>query len=75
VPEPRITLYGRPDCHLCDDARAIIVRVGEPFAEVDIDSDDALLKRYLERIPVVAVDGVERFDFFVDEAALREQLA
>ena len=66
----RITLYGRPDCHLCDDARQVLVRVGEPFDEVDIESDDELFKRYLERIPVVAVDGREAFDFFVDEEAL-----
>ena len=70
----RITLYGRPDCHLCDDARAVLRRVGEPFEEVDIESDDELFKRYLERIPVVAVDGRETFDFFVDEDALRALL-
>ena len=70
----RITLYGRPDCHLCDEAREILRGVGEPFDEVDIESDDALFKRYLERIPVVAVDGREAFDFFVDEEALRALL-
>ena len=71
---PRITLYGRPDCHLCDDARAVLERVGEPFAEVDIEGDDALFKRYLERIPVVCVDGEEAFALFVDEEALRARL-
>ena len=69
-----VTLYGRPGCHLCDDARAALLRVREtkPFhlEEVDIESDDALLRRYLERIPVVALDGEELFDFFVDEEAL-----
>jgi glutaredoxin len=70
----RLALYGRPGCHLCDDARAVLERIGEPFAEVDIESDDALLAAYLERIPVVAVDGEEAFDFFVDEGALRERL-
>jgi glutaredoxin len=69
-----VTLYGRPGCHLCDDARAALerVRARHPFRldEVDIESDDALLKRYLERIPVIAVDGEELFDFFVDEEAL-----
>jgi glutaredoxin len=70
----RITLYGRDGCHLCDDARAVLDRVGEPYAVVDIESDDDLLRRYLERIPVVAVDGDEVFDFFVDEAALRARL-
>jgi glutaredoxin len=71
---PRLVLYGRAGCHLCDDARAVLQRVGEPFAEVDIETDDALLAAYLERIPVVAVDGEEAFDFFVDEGALRERL-
>jgi glutaredoxin len=70
----RLVLYGRPGCHLCDDARAVLERIGEPFAEIDIERDDALLAAYLERIPVVAVDGEELFDFFVDEAALRERL-
>jgi len=70
----RITLYGRDGCHLCDDARAVLDRVAEPYDVVDIESDDDLLKRYLERIPVVVVDGDEVFDFFVDEAALRARL-
>ncbi len=66
----RITLYGRADCHLCDDARAVLRQVGEPFDEVDIESDDELFKRYLERIPVVTLDGEELFEFFVDEDRL-----
>jgi glutaredoxin len=73
-----VTLYGRPGCHLCDDARAIVERVRalHPFrlVEVDIETDDALLKRYLERIPVVVLDGEELFDLFVDEEALRARL-
>jgi glutaredoxin len=67
-------LYGRPGCHLCDDARVVLDRIGEPFAEIDITSDDALHAAYLERIPVVVLDGRELFDFHVDEAALRELL-
>ena len=70
----RVVLYGRPGCHLCDDARAVLERIGEPFAEIDIESDAALHAAYLERIPVVAVDGEELCDFFVDEGALRERL-
>ena len=73
-----VTLYGRPGCHLCDDARAVIerVRATHPFTlrEIDIESDDALLKRYLERIPVVAVDGEERFELFVEDEALKRTL-
>jgi glutaredoxin len=73
-----VTLYSRAACHLCDDARAALerVRATMPFRleEVDIEADDALLARYLERIPVVALDGEELFDFFVDERALRQRL-
>ena len=73
-----VTLYGKPGCHLCDEARARLrqIRASVPFVlrEVDIEADDALFKRYLERIPVIAVDGEELFDYFVDEEALRRKL-
>ena len=69
-----VTLYSRPGCHLCDDARDALERVHAqaPFTlvEVDIESDDALHARYLERLPVIALDGEELFDYFVDETAL-----
>ena len=70
----RLTLYGRPGCHLCDDAREILEHVGEPFAEVDIEQDDELHARLLERIPVVVLDGDELFEHFVDERTLRVRL-
>jgi len=70
----RLVLYTRPGCHLCDDARVVLERIGEPFDEIDIDSDDELFKRYLERIPVVALDGEELYDFFVDEQDLRRRV-
>jgi glutaredoxin len=69
-----LVLYGRPDCHLCDDARAVLQRIGVEFAEIDIESDDELFKRYLERIPVVVLDGEELYDFFVDEDDLVQRL-
>jgi glutaredoxin len=76
---PAVTLYGRDGCHLCDEARAVLLRVREelPFAlqEVDIERDDELFKRYLERIPVVCVDGEELFEYHVDEATLRRRLS
>ena len=75
----RITLYSRPGCHLCDDALAVLerIRADTPFAleTVDIEGDDALLRAYLERIPVVALDGLEVYDYHVDEADLRTRLA
>jgi len=76
---PVVRLLGRPGCHLCDDARAVLqrVRVQHPFVleEIDIEADDALLKAYVERIPVVVLDGEELSDFFVDEQDLRSRLA
>ena len=58
--EAIVTLYGRPGCHLCDEARdAIVALAGSEIDlnEVDIESEEGLLKRYLERIPVVEVNG------------------
>lgn len=71
---PGLRLYGRPGCHLCDEARVVLERVGEPFDEVDITTDDELHARYLERIPVIVLDGEELYDFFVDELDLRRRL-
>ncbi|MBJ7328848.1 MAG: glutaredoxin family protein [Solirubrobacteraceae bacterium] len=74
-----LTVYGRPGCHLCDDAlvelRRLAPELGFSIEEVDIEADDDLHRRYLERIPVIALDGDELFDFFVDESALRAALA
>jgi glutaredoxin len=70
----RLTLFTRPGCHLCDDAREVLLRVGAPFDEVNIETDDALHARMLERIPVVALDGDELFEHFVDEDVLRTRL-
>jgi glutaredoxin len=56
-----VILYGRPGCHLCDEARGALnaLSAGRGFAlrEVDIECDQGLHARYLERIPVVEVDG------------------
>jgi glutaredoxin len=73
-----VTLYGKPGCHLCADARAAVERVRAErrfeLREVDVSLDPALNRRYSERIPVLALDGEELFEHFVDEAALRERL-
>jgi len=73
-----VVLYGRQGCCLCDDARDVLLRVRarQPFAfeERDIDLDEALLRAYLERIPVVTIDGVEAFDLSVDEGELERAL-
>ena len=58
-----VTLYGKPGCCLCDDARAELerVRARVPFEleEVDVSLDATLHREYGERIPVVALDGEE----------------
>jgi hypothetical protein len=73
-----VVLYGRPGCCLCDEALLILerVRADLPFnlVERNIESDERLLYTYLERIPVVVLDGEELFDLYVDEQALRAQL-
>jgi glutaredoxin len=74
-----VVLYGRDGCCLCDEARETLLRVRarKPFAleEVDIDTDQELLRRYLERIPVVTIEGDEAFELFVDEARLESRLS
>ena len=73
-----VILYGRDGCCLCDDAREVLMRVRSrhPFAfeERDIEQDDALLRAYLERIPVVKIDGTEAFELFVEEDAFESRL-
>jgi glutaredoxin len=70
-----VVLYARDGCHLCDEARRVIEDVRRAaafdFTEVDIETDDALVRDYGIRIPVVAVDGEELFEISVDPAALR----
>jgi glutaredoxin len=76
---PRVRLYGRPDCHLCDEARAALERLraaGLEFEleEIDIDVDEKLHARFLERIPVVETGGEIVSELFLDEDRLRARL-
>ncbi len=75
---PRVTLFTKPGCHLCDDARAVVEQVcaelGEAYVEVDIGSDPALSRRYAEEIPVTLVDGAQHDFWAVDPARLRAAL-
>ncbi|WP_436774146.1 glutaredoxin family protein [Yinghuangia sp. YIM S09857] len=77
--ERRVTLLSRPGCHLCDDAREVIVRVtgelGVSFEEVDITTDANLEEEYREQIPVTFVDGRQHDFWRVDERRLRAALA
>jgi glutaredoxin-like protein DUF836 len=76
---PRVTLIGRPGCHLCDDARVIVARVcaelGESFEELSIDTRADLAERYADEIPVTLVDGRQHDFWRVDETRLRAALA
>ncbi len=73
-----LTVYGKPDCHLCAEAmtalRVLQAELQFVLQERDITADEALHRAYFERIPVIALDGEELFDYFVDEAILRERL-
>ena len=73
-----VVLYGRDGCCLCDDAREILerarARYGFELQERDIERDEQLLRAYLERIPVITIDGVEAFELLIDEAELERYL-
>jgi glutaredoxin len=75
-----VTVYSRRGCHLCEEAiEALIALHGEGYRfelhEVDIESEDVLLRRLLEKIPVVEIDGVVVSELILDEAAVRARLS
>jgi glutaredoxin len=79
MPSPQVRLYARPDCHLCDEARAGLERLraeGPDFEldEVNIESDAELHRRFLELIPVVELDGEIVSELFLDTGELTARL-
>jgi glutaredoxin len=74
----RVTLYTRAGCHLCEEAERVLERErrARPFQLelVDVDRDPELARRYGVRVPVVAVDGVELFEYEVPADLLRTRL-
>jgi hypothetical protein len=70
-----VRMYSRRTCGLCDEARSVIeaerARTGFSFVETFVDGSDELEREYGLRVPVVEVDGVERFEYEVDQARLR----
>jgi glutaredoxin len=74
----QVTLYGKPGCCLCDEAKDAIrsVRLDQDFElrEVDVSLDPALHSRYGERIPVVEIDGEEAFELQLDAGSFRDRL-
>ncbi len=80
MPATRLTLLGKPGCHLCDDARAIVSEVLAEFPDVALEErsildDPALLDAYAEEIPVVLLDDRVHTIWRVDPARLRKALA
>lgn len=78
--EPRhVTLYGKPGCHLCDDARELLAVIGRDVPlvvdEIDIRSDPALFRRYDIRIPVLTIDGGPEVEAPITPDKLRRVLA
>lgn len=67
-------LYSRQGCHLSDEAAEVLARYGVSFEKVDIDAEADLARRYGECVPVVVIDGRERFRGRVDELLLRRLL-
>jgi hypothetical protein len=79
MPLRKVRLYARSDCHLCDEARAGLESLqadGVVFEleEIDIESDDQLLSRYLERIPVIELEGEVVGELWLDSDGLRARL-
>jgi Glutaredoxin-like domain (DUF836) len=74
----RITLLGKPGCHLCDEARAVIARVaadlGVGWEERDITGSSADMAEYWDKVPVTLVDGVQHDFWRVSEPRLRAAL-
>jgi glutaredoxin len=77
-PGRAVTLYTRVGCHLCEEAERVLreQRAATPFRLelVDVDRDPELARRYGVRVPVVAVDGVELFEYEVPVDLLRAEL-
>jgi glutaredoxin len=75
----KVTLYGKPGCHLCDDARVAVAAVrhelGFELEEVDVSADPRLHARYGERIPVLAAGGEEVLELGFDAPAVRRALS
>jgi len=74
----KVEIYSRPGCHLCDEAKEVIERVGRRVAfslrVINIETDPELEKRYGEEIPVVFVNGMPAFRYRVDEAEFEKKV-
>jgi hypothetical protein len=73
----RVTLYERDGCHLCDEARVLLDEVigMDRYARVNVDADDDLVLRYGFRVPVIALDGLDRLEAPITAPDLRSLLS
>jgi glutaredoxin len=75
----QVTLYGKPGCHLCEEAREVVLAARDrhrfELEEIDITRDPTLEARYRERIPVVAIDGEEALELVIEATELERCLA
>ena len=75
----KLTLYGKPGCHLCEEAHAVVVAAQRrhefELEEIDITRDPTLEALYRERIPVIAVDGEEVLELVIEATELDRTLA
>jgi glutaredoxin len=74
-----VVVYSRPGCHLCEEAIEVLLALHDDgyrfeLQEVDIESEELLLRRMLEKIPVVEIDGIVVSELVLDEAAVRARL-
>lgn len=78
VADPRIRIYSRQQCHLCDDAKAVVAPIakarGLTVETVDVDGSEELKALYGLEVPVVFVDGRKAFKFRVDAKKLEKLL-
>jgi len=74
----KVEIYSKPECHLCDEAKSVLVKVQQEvpfdFLEVDITSNRELFTEYKEQIPVIFICGKKAFKFRVNEKELRRKL-
>ena len=69
-----VVVYSRANCHLCHEAVSLLEQFGLRPTIADVDGDEELRRRYGEAVPVVVIDGVERFRGRVDTRLLNRIL-
>lgn len=77
-PKIKVEIYSKQDCHLCDDAKAILKKYQSRYAfdlvEIDITKDERLFSEFKEQIPVIFIDGKKLFKYRIDEVKLIKKL-